>query len=125
LAQVTRQSPEQSASHVAALVHVITLPGPAATAHVGASWQSKVQRSPQMTPHEATLKHWMLQSFPHEDVHVGMSWQVELQPLLQTSPHVLPMWSHSWEHPSPVHPRAQSAPFEQTQIWFGSQPSVL
>jgi hypothetical protein len=125
LVHVTWQSPEHSASHVETLVQAITLPGPAETAHVGASWQVKLQRSPQITPHEEALKQVMSQSFPQEDVQIGMSWQVELQALLQTSPHVLPMWSHSWVHPSPVQPRSQSLPFEHAQTWPGSHPSFV
>jgi hypothetical protein len=113
---VTVQSPEQSASQVRALVQVIVLPGPAATAHVVASWQVKLQWSPQMAPHESMLKQVVSQSLPHDDVHVGTSWHVPEQPLLQTRSQVLPMWSHSWLHPSPVHPRAQSLPPEQAQI---------
>jgi hypothetical protein len=75
----------------------------------------KLHPAPQIAPHEEALKHVMSQSSPQEDVQVGVSWQVELHALLQTSPHVLPMWSHSWVHPSPVQPRSQSLPFEHVQ----------
>jgi hypothetical protein len=113
---VTWQDPEHSASHDDTLVHVMTLPGPAETAHVGASWQVKLHPAPQIAPHEEALKHVMAQSSPQEDVQVGVSWQVELHALLQTSPQVLPMWSHSCVQPSPVQPRSQSLPFAQAQL---------
>ncbi len=121
---VTWQSPEQSTSQLDTLVHAMVLPGPAETAHVGASWQVKLHPAPQIAPHEEALKHVMSQSSPQEDVQVGVSWQVELHPLLQTSPHVFPMWSHSWLHPSPEQPRSQSLPFEHVQLCPGAQPSV-
>jgi hypothetical protein len=125
LVHVTWQSPVQSASHVDAFVQEITLPAPARTPHVDASWHVKLQLSPQMVAHVVMLKQVILQSFPQDDVHVFMSWQVSLHALLQTRPQVSPMLSHSWLHPSPVHPRSHSLPPEQAQICPGSQPSVV
>jgi hypothetical protein len=74
--QVTWQSPAQSASQSEALVQVITLPGPAETAHVVESWQTNWQLSPQIVAHDGRLKHVMLQSFPHDDVQALASWHV-------------------------------------------------
>ena len=77
-----------------------------------------------MTPHDSALKQVMLQPLPHDDVQVGTSWQVPLHPSLQTRAQAFWMLLHSWVHPSPVHPRAQSGPLAHAHGCPGSHPSV-